>query len=160
MPDNYPSILDHKASRAPHVLLVEDNPGDILLMKESFRNSHFAYVLSIARDGQEAIDFLNGIAGNTDASRPDLILMDLNLPKVAGLDVLAHVKGTQELRSIPVLVMSTSIDPTDIQKAYALGANCYLCKAGGLDEFFQMMRTLQAFWFRTAQFPERMAATA
>jgi|SRR5271165_628833 len=154
-----PRLLSERLrSKVRHVLLVEDNPGDILLVKESFRDSRIAYVLSIANDGQEAIDFLDGIARNKNGPRPDLMLLDLNLPKINGYDVLAHVKGTEELRSIPVLVLSTSSAQSDIQRAYALSANCYLCKPAGLDEFFHLMRALQEFWLKSVEFPERGAA--
>jgi CheY-like chemotaxis protein len=140
-------------ARGPHILLVEDNPGDVLLVKESFRAMGNPCRISVAGDGQAAMDFLYGLPPFEGATRPDLILLDLNLPKINGMDVLAHIKANVDLQEIPVLILSSSQAPADIQKAYALAANCYLCKPNGIDELFQMMRVVQDFWLRLVQFP-------
>ena len=132
--------------RVPHVLLVEDNPGDILLVQESFRDLGRPYLLSVAKDVQEAISFMARIGKTADATRPDLILLDLNLPKISGHDVLAHLKGNLNFQTIPVVILSSSCAPSDIEKAYGLAANCYICKPAGLDEFFHLMKTVQEFW--------------
>ena len=146
-------MLHPVAIRVPHILLVEDNPGDILLVKESFRGLGSPYQLSIAKDGRQALDFMHATLGNPSSSRPDLILLDLNLPKVSGHEVLAQLKGMMEFNQIPIIVLSTSESPADIAKAYALAANCYLCKPAGLDEFFHLMQTLMEFWLKLARFP-------
>jgi len=140
-------------ARGPHILLVEDNPGDVLLVKESFRAIADNFRISVANDGQAAIEFLYGLGQFEGAARPDLVLLDLNLPKISGLDVLAHIKANVDLQEIPVLILSTSTSPDDIQKAYALSANCYLCKPSGIDDFFHMMHVIQDFWLREVRFP-------
>ena len=142
----------------PHILLVEDNPGDILLVKESFRGIATPYQLSIAKDGQQALDFMASTLTNPAFSKPDLILMDLNLPKIGGHEVLAQLKSQVEFRHIPVVILSTSEAPADIAKSYALAANCYLCKPADLDEFFYLMRTLLEFWLKLARYTHGEAA--
>lgn len=144
---------ENPASKEPHILLVEDNHGDVVLVKESFRKMASPFRLSVARDGQAAIDFLYALGQFEGATRPDLILLDLNLPKISGYDVLAHIKGSLDFQQIPVLVLSTSAAPGDIRRAYALSANCYLSKPSGIDEFFHMMRVVQEFWLRLVDFP-------
>ncbi len=151
-------MIEKPSLRTPHVLLVEDNPGDILLVKESFREISTPHRLSVARDGQEALDFVHGAGQFAGLPRPDLILLDLNLPKISGLDVLAQLKSNAAFQNIPVVVLSTSTSPMDIQKSYALAANCYLCKPNGLEEFFHLMRVVQEFWLRLVEFPSAHAS--
>lgn len=153
-------MLHAVAIKVPHILLVEDNPGDILLVKESFRSLGSPYQLSIAKDGRQALEFMHTTLGNPSSSTPDLILLDLNLPKISGHEVLAKLKGTIEFHRIPIIVLSTSESPADIAKAYALAANCYLCKPAGLDEFFHLMQTLMEFWLKLARFPQDDSADA
>ena len=135
------------------VLLVEDNPGDIRLTQEALRESAFDVHLNVARDGVEALDFLNQRETFTDAPRPDLILLDLNLPRKNGREVLSEIKQDPDLKRIPVLVMTTSRAEQDIQKAYALNANCYIAKPMDLNEFLRIVRTIEEFWFHTATLP-------
>ena len=140
-------------SKPVEVLLVEDNPGDVRLTQEALRESLVAVHLSVARDGVEALDFLHKRDTFTNAPRPDLILLDLNLPRKNGREVLSEIKQDPELRRIPVLVMTTSRAEQDIQKAYALNANCYITKPMDLDEFLRVVRTIEEFWFHTATLP-------
>lgn len=125
MPDTVHTLV-------PHLLLVEDNPGDILLVKESFRDVHTPYRLSIARDGQEAVDFMESLVDQPAHLWPNLVMLDLNLPKMSGHQVLARLKNSPEFRKIPVIVLSTSEAPVDIETSYELAANCYLCKPPGV----------------------------
>ncbi len=156
------SILmeEFEVTKVPHILLVEDNPGDILLVKESFRGISAPYQLSIAKDGQQALEFMASTLTNPAFSKPDLILLDLNLPKIGGHEVLAQLKSRVEFRHIPVVILSTSDAPADIAKSYALSANCYLCKPAGLDEFFHLMRTLLEFWLKLARYTRGEAAVS
>jgi CheY-like chemotaxis protein len=142
----------------PHILLVEDNPGDIRLIQESFRDVKLPYRLSVARDGREAIDFLSQIGAFANVSRPDLIILDLNLPKISGHDVLAHLKGHDEYRNIPVVILTSSNAPSDIRKSYQLAANSYHSKPAGLEEFFHLMRVLQEYWLGLVKLPDGAAA--
>lgn len=135
------------------VLLVEDNPGDVRLTQEALRESVFDVHLNVARDGVEALDFLNKRETFTDAPRPDLILLDLNLPRKNGREVLSEIKQDPDLKRIPVLVMTTSRSEQDIQRAYALNANCYIAKPMDLNEFLRIVRTIEEFWFHTATLP-------
>ena len=151
---------EFQVTKVPHILLVEDNPGDVLLVKESFRGIATPYQLSIAKDGQQALDFMASTLTDPAFSQPDLILLDLNLPRVGGHEVLAQLKRRVEFRHIPVIVLSTSDAPSDIARSYALSANCYICKPSGLDEFFHLMRTLLEFWLNLARLSRHDAFAA
>jgi two-component system, chemotaxis family, response regulator Rcp1 len=137
------------------ILIVEDNPGDVRLTRECFRDAGIAINLSVAVDGVEAMRFLSrdGIYGN--APRPDLILLDLNLPKMDGREVLARIKQTEDLKAIPTIVLTTSDAEADIVKSYQLQANCYLSKPVQLDAFENLMRSISDFWLTKVQFPSR-----
>jgi two-component system, chemotaxis family, response regulator Rcp1 len=141
------------AERLLEVLLVEDNPGDIRLTKEAIRCGDLAISLSLARDGVEAIDFLRRRGSFTTAPRPDIILLDLNLPRKSGHEVLSEIKGDPSLKRIPVLVMTTSRDNQDIDHAYGLNANCYITKPMDLDEFLRIVKSIEDFWLRTVTLP-------
>ncbi len=123
------------AYRPVELLLVEDNPGDVRLTQEALKEGTLAVNLSVARDGVEALDFLRHREPFADAPLPDLILLDLTLPRKNGREVLSEIKSDPLLRRIPVLVMTTSRADQDIQKAYSLNANCYITKPMDLDEF-------------------------
>jgi len=135
------------------ILLVEDNPGDVILTQEAFREGEFPHRLSVAEDGEEAIRFLRREDGFRNAPRPDLILMDLNLPKKDGRELLAEVKSDPLLGQIPVIVLTMSEADQDIARAYRLHANCYLTKPIRMDEFLRMMRSIEDFWLNLARLP-------
>jgi two-component system, chemotaxis family, response regulator Rcp1 len=135
------------------ILLVEDNPGDVLLTKEAFREGRLAHRLSIVEDGEEASRFLRRIGPYSNAPRPDLILLDLNLPKKDGRELLAEIKDDPSLRYIPIIVLTTSEAEQDVWKAYRLHANCYLTKPVNLDDFIRKIRSFEDFWLTVVRLP-------
>jgi chemotaxis family two-component system response regulator Rcp1 len=137
------------------ILMVEDNPGDVRLTRECFRDAGTAIHLHVAVDGVEAMQFLRREGMHADAPRPDLILLDLNLPKMTGHEVLAEVKADPQLRRIPVVVLTTSDAEADIVRSYQLQANCYLNKPVQLDAFESLVRSISDFWLTKVQFPNR-----
>ncbi len=137
--------------RPVEVLLVEDNPGDARLTVEAFKGFRSQNNLHIVEDGEEAMDFLRRKNGYAGAPRPDLILLDLNLPRKDGREVLAEIKADKELKAIPVVVLTTSEAQSDINKAYELQANCYITKPGGIQEFVAVMKSIQYLWSSVAQ---------
>lgn len=137
-------------SQPIEVLLVEDNPGDVRLLREAFRDGKFEGRLHVVRDGEEALTFLRRQAPFEDSPRPSFILLDLNLPRKKGHEVLREVKACKDLRQIPVFILSTSTGSDDINTAYDLHANCYIPKPVDLDKLVQMSQRLEAFWLGTA----------
>jgi CheY-like chemotaxis protein len=137
----------------PSVLIVDDNPADVVLAREALASSAYRSQVKNAEDGVEAMAFLNRTGKYTNAVRPDLVILDLNLPKKSGLAVLAAMKAYPDLRRIPVVIFSTSRLSEDIARSYELGANCYVSKPGNLDEFFSALKSIEAFWFGTASLP-------
>ena len=135
------------------VLLVEDSPGDVRLTQEAFREVNGGVVLHVAFDGMEALDFLYRRGEHEAAPRPDLILLDLNLPRMDGREVLAHIKKEDDLRSIPTIILTTSESEADIVKSYQLRANCYLTKPVQLDAFDSLVRSINEFWLINARLP-------
>lgn len=144
--------LSRLRSQPIEVLLVEDNPGDVRLLKEAFKDGHFAGRLHVAHDGEEAMAFLRREAPFEESPRPSFILLDLNLPRKGGHEVLSEVKQDSELRQIPVFILSTSTGSQDINTAYDLHANCYIPKPVDLDRLVEMSERLEAFWVKTAVF--------
>ncbi len=144
-----------KMSKPFEILLVEDNPGDVILTQEAFREGHFPHRLSVAGDGEQALHFLRQEDGFRNAPRPDLILMDLNLPKKDGRELLAEVKSDPLLSQIPVIVLTMSEADQDIARAYKLHANCYLTKPIRMEDFLSMMKTVEAFWLNLARLPAK-----
>lgn len=134
------------------VLLVEDNPGDVRLLEEAFKDGHFAGRLHVVRDGEQAMAFLRREAPYEESPRPAFILLDLNLPRKGGHEVLNEVKQDSELRQIPVFILSTSTGSQDISTSYDLHANCYIPKPVDLESLVQMSQRLEAFWLKTAVF--------
>lgn len=130
------------------ILLVEDNPGDVRLTQEAMREVGMSHTLHVARHGAEAMDFLSQCGDFIDAPRPDLVLLDLNLPRLNGREVLKQMKNDPELRRIPVIVFSTSDAQRDVADSYDLHANCYIIKPVDFDEFLEVVRTMDRFWFR------------
>jgi CheY-like chemotaxis protein len=131
------------------ILLVEDNPADVRLAREAFRTSKLQSVLSVVKDGVEAMDFLHKTGSYVDAAKPDLIFLDLNLPRKDGREVLAEIKGDAELKRIPVVILTTSRADRDVTASYNLNANCYVVKPADLDQFFEVIHSAEQFWLTT-----------
>lgn len=140
------------------ILLVEDNQGDIRLMREMLREINPTARLHVVIDGAEAMDFLRYQGRYLDAPRPNVILLDLNLPKLHGRDVLARVKEDPHLQTIPVIVLTSSEDEADVVTSYKLMANSYLRKPGNLGEYEAMVVSLNNFWFTRVKLPKRQPA--
>jgi two-component system, chemotaxis family, response regulator Rcp1 len=137
-----------------HVLLVEDSPGDVRLTQEAFRAANPAVHLHVATDGVEAMAFLRRQGAHAKAPHPDLILLDLNLPKMDGREVLAHIKEDATLKTIPTVILTTSEAETDIVKSYQLQANCYLSKPVQLDAFEALVKSINSHWLTEVQLPQ------
>jgi chemotaxis family two-component system response regulator Rcp1 len=137
------------------VLLVEDSAGDVRLTQEAFRDSGKPVRLHLASNGIEAMAFLRREGSHADAPRPDLILLDLNLPKMDGREALALIKTDQSLRTIPTIILTTSDDEADVLISYQLQANCYLRKPAHWDAFDKLMRSINAFWLTRAKLPQQ-----
>jgi CheY-like chemotaxis protein len=142
-------------TRDIELLLIEDNPTDVLFTEEALRALRAPVRLHVARDGEEALWFLHGIGEHAGAPRPDLILLDLNLPKVSGLEVLDEVKRDPRLRRIPVVVLTTSSAEDDIRRTYDLHANSYITKPLGIGAYSDALRSLDGFWLGTAELPSQ-----
>jgi len=136
------------------ILLVEDNYGDVRLVQEIFREGKICNRLEVARDGVEAMQYLYQQGAYGHSHRPDLILLDLNLPKKNGSEVLAEIKQDEQLRSIPVVVLTASQAEEDIANAYNHYANCYLTKPIDLDQFIRVVQAIKSFWLTIVQLPE------
>jgi chemotaxis family two-component system response regulator Rcp1 len=141
------------AARPIEVLLVEDNPGDIRLTEEALKEGKVIVNLTVAKDGVEAMEYLQRRNGHANAVRPDLMLLDLNLPKKDGRRVLEEIKSSPELKSIPVVVLTTSEADSDILTTYGLHANCYITKPVDMDRFVEIVQLLEEFWFTIVKLP-------
>ena len=139
--------------RPAEILLVEDNPGDVGLTRETLAESKMLNHISVAVDGVEAMAFLRRQGKHANAPHPDLILLDLNLPKKSGREVLAEIKADEQLRRIPVVVLTSSSAEQDILKTYDLHANCYVTKPVNLDQFITVVKALAEFWFTLVKLP-------
>jgi CheY-like chemotaxis protein len=139
--------------RAIEILLVEDNLGDARLTQEALREARVSNRMSHVRDGVEAMAFLRREGAFIRAPRPDLILLDLNLPRKDGREVLAEIKGDDRLRRIPVVVLTVSQADEDILRAYNLNANCYIAKPVDLDQFIKVVRSIEDFWLTIVKLP-------
>ncbi|MFI9392335.1 response regulator [Streptomyces bauhiniae] len=137
------------------VLLVEDDPGDELMTREAFEDNKIGNTLHVVRDGEEALDFLYRRGSHTGAPRPDLILLDLNLPKYDGRQVLERIKSDQDLADIPVVVLTTSAAEEDILRSYKLHANAYVTKPVDLDQFIAAVRQIDDFFVQVVRLPRR-----
>jgi CheY-like chemotaxis protein len=135
------------------ILLVEDNPADVRLTQEALKEGKVRNNLHIARDGIEAIEYLRRVGKHASSPRPDLILLDLNLPRKDGREVLADIKADPELKAIPVVVLTTSAAEADIFKSYKLHANCYITKPVDLDQFVQVVKSIDDFWLTVVRLP-------
>lgn len=135
------------------ILLIEDNPADVLLTKESFNRSKTPNVVGVVTNGAAALRFLRRTAPFASATRPDLIILDLNLPAVDGREVLAEIKTDPKLKSIPIVVLTTSGDKRDAMRAYELNANCYVTKPMNLHDFVSAVRAIEEFWLGHVYLP-------
>jgi CheY-like chemotaxis protein len=149
-------VIDGARNPEPvEVLLVEDNPGDARLARLALEESRVSTSVHHARDGVEAMEYLRRRAEGTGVPPPDLVLLDLNLPRKSGREVLAEMKGDPELRVVPVVVMTTSEAEKDRLESYGLHANAYVVKPMDLDRFVEMVRVIEEFWFRVVRLPPR-----
>lgn len=139
--------------RPVRILLVEDNPGDARLVVEALKEGNVINQLFHARDGIEALEFLHGEPPFTEAIRPDIILLDLNMPRLDGRGLLAKIKADDKLKTIPVVVLTTSRAEEDIAKSYELQASCYVPKPVDIDDFMEVMRQIETFWLESARLP-------
>jgi two-component system, chemotaxis family, response regulator Rcp1 len=135
------------------ILMVEDNPTDVLIAKEGFSGANMENTLYVADDGIEAIEFLNQRGKYADSPRPDLIVLDLNMPRKNGQEVLAEIKSDVRFKHIPVIILTTSKSQDDISRAYGLHANCYISKPVDFDEFTHVVQRIQDFWFSLVILP-------
>jgi chemotaxis family two-component system response regulator Rcp1 len=146
------------ALKTIEVLLVEDNAGDVRLTQEALKEGKLAVHLTVARDGLEATEILHQRNGHANAHRPDLILLDLNLPKMDGRQVLQEIKNDPNLMLIPVVVLTTSEADSDILTTYSAHANCYITKPVDMDRFIDIVKLLEEFWFTIVKLPAHDAA--
>ncbi len=139
------------------ILLIEDNPGDVRLTQEAFKESKKEIILEVMADGIEALRYLRKEGTYANSTTPDLILLDLNLPKWDGRQVLQELKGDPRLRRIPVVVLTTSYDGSDVLNSYDLHANCFINKPIDFDKFFEIIHKIEEFWLSTAILPSMVA---
>ena len=145
------STLEHM--RPIDILLVEDNPGDVNLTVEALEDAQIANRLHVVNDGEAALSFLHREGEYAQAPHPAIILLDGNLPKKGGREVLAHIKQDPHLRRIPVVILTTSTDDEDVRRAYDLHANCYITKPVGFRQFFRMVHAIEDFWLTVVRLP-------
>lgn len=144
---------DNNMGRPVEILLVEDNPGDVRLAVEALKDAKVSNNLSIVTDGEAALEFLRRQGQYAQAARPDLVLLDLNLPRKSGREVLCDIKDDPKLRTIPVVILTTSQAEEDILKAYNCNANCYITKPVDLDQFIKVVRSIEDFWLTIVKLP-------
>ncbi len=142
-----------KENRTINILIVEDSPTDVMLTREALDHAKLLNHLHVVENGVEAMEFLHRQGKHGAAPRPDLILLDLNMPRKNGLEVLAEIKGDETLRAIPVVILTTSKAETDILKAYGHHANCYITKPVDFEAFAEVVRSIQTFWFSVVTLP-------
>lgn len=142
-------------NRPVEILLIEDSNDDIFLLKEVLKDAKIPINLRIVTDGKKAIEYLYKQGSYTDSFTPDLILLDLNLPKIDGREILTRLKSDEQLRMIPVIVLTTSQSEEDIDKSYLHNANCYITKPVDLQEFVKVVNTIEDFWLSTVRLPSK-----
>jgi two-component system, chemotaxis family, response regulator Rcp1 len=142
-----------RISKPIEILLVEDSPGDVRLVQEALREAKVRNTMTVVEDGVEAIDYLYKRGRYTRASRPGLILLDLNLPRKNGFEVLQEIKGNDELKHIPVVILTTSQAEQDIVKSYDLYANAYISKPVALEQFLGVVKAIEGFWLEIVKLP-------
>lgn len=145
--------MEKPAAEPVEILLVEDNPGDVRLTQEAFKDAKVRNRLTVARDGTEAMAILHRTGPFENHPRPDVVLLDLNLPGLNGFDVLKRMKESETLRDIPVVIVSSSKAEQDIAKSYKLHASCYVTKPLDLDQFMEVIRSIENFWLTVVKLP-------
>lgn len=148
-------MRDTHHGRLVDILLVEDNPGDVRLTQEVFKEAKILNRLDVVGDGVDAMAFLRREDGYADVVRPDIVLLDLNLPRKSGRDVLEEIKGDPALRNIPVVVLTTSRAEQDVLDAYEHHANCYITKPVDLEQFIDIVRSISQFWLSIVELPAK-----
>ena len=141
------------------LLLVEDNPGDVHLVQHALKRAGAEHRMASVPDGTAALAYLRRQGQYLDSPRPDVILLDLNLPKRSGLEVLRELKSDPELQDIPVVVLTSSDTPRDVRQSYALNANCFITKPAELHDFLSVVRVIETFWCRTVRLPRRSSGS-
>ncbi len=149
------SGITRGSCRPIEILLVEDNPGDVRLTQEALKEGKVMNVLNTVGNGEEALAYLRRQGAYARTTRPDLILLDLNLPRKSGQEVLAEIKDDPELRRIPVVILTVSEAEQDIIKSYNLHANCYITKPVNLEQFMEVIKTIEDFWLTVVMLPPR-----
>ncbi|MCX6979699.1 MAG: response regulator [Verrucomicrobia bacterium] len=144
------------AQRTVEILLVDDNIGDVVLTKEALKGAEFPNRVSVVRDGCEALEFLRRTGKFANASRPDLILLDINMPRKNGCEVLEEVRSDEDLRLIPIVILTSSEAEDDIRRSYELGANCFVTKPADLDEMVRVVQAINHFWITIAKLPRQL----
>lgn len=144
-----------KSIRPVEILLVEDSPADVLMTRDAFEQARLVNTLHVVDDGVQALAFLRQEGMYASSPRPDLILLDLNLPRKNGVEVLAEIKSDPKLQSIPVVILTTSHTEQDILDSYDLHANCYIVKPVGFEKFLKAVQSIQDFWFSVVTLPTR-----
>jgi CheY-like chemotaxis protein len=148
-------MVGQRAIRTIDILMVEDDPGDVRLTREALKGSKLLHSLNVVEDGVAALDYLRMVSPYEHAVRPDLVLLDLNLPKKDGREVLAAMKQDPALRTIPVVILTTSQAEEDVLRAYNLNANCYVTKPVDFDQFMRIVRTIEEFWLNVVTLPPK-----
>jgi CheY-like chemotaxis protein len=145
------------APRSLDILLVEDNPLDILLTRKALEEGGFGFMLHVTEDGEEAMDFLHDNCNSVDTNKPcpDLILLDLNLPKKNGKEVLAQIRQDPDMLHIPVIILAASGEEKDVLECYSLSANCFITKPVGVENFKKAIQTIGGFWMAVAKLPPK-----
>jgi CheY-like chemotaxis protein len=141
--------------RPLEILLVEDNPGDVLLTREALRDAKVLNRLTVASNGEEALAMLRRQGDHASNVRPDLVLLDLNLPRLSGLELLTAIRTDPELASLPVVMLTSSAAERDVGDSYALGVNCYVTKPVDIEQFLHVVRSVEQFWFSVVTLPSR-----
>jgi len=147
--------MQSRSCRPIEILLVEDNPGDVRLTKEALKEGKVMNVLNTVGDGEEALAYLRRQGAHAQATRPDLVLLDLNLPRKSGREVLAEIKEDPDLKRIPVVILTVSEAEQDIIKSYNLHANCYITKPVNLEQFIEVVKSIEDFWLTVVMLPPR-----
>lgn len=148
-------MVGQRAIRTIDILMVEDDPGDVRLTREALKGSKLLHSLNVVEDGVAALDYLRKVGPYQQAIRPDIVLLDLNLPKKDGREVLAAIKQDAALRAIPVVILTTSQAEEDVLRAYNLNANCYVTKPVDFDQFMRIVRTIEEFWLNVVTLPPK-----
>ncbi|MFC7166234.1 response regulator [Halospeciosus flavus] len=148
-------MIEHRSGEPVDILLVEDNPGDVRLTKEAFKEAHINNNLHVVRDGEAALDFLYRRGEHADAPCPNLVLLDLNLPKVDGMEVLERVKSDSDLRRIPVVILTSSEAEEDVVESYENHSNAYLTKPIDPDDFVELVQSFEDFWLTLVELPPK-----